>query len=260
MSLWLRITESGLAVSLCIGCSLLAPEKDEIANGQSSGGSTTGGTGGLGGSGGGTAGAASGGTSGNGGTGGSAGASGAGGSAGGALLFADEFDAEKPEWQFAGETGWSLSGGEAVQSNLAATYAIRWIPSLASLTDYRIEVRARRTGPSSGALQVLFRQTADDSFYYCSFHPALGEMYWGKYTSNWDSEEIGSAPNFAVDYDPNQAFTMTLITDGTQFTCRVEEIPAAVAVLSDLTYPAGGPGLKTYVMASAYDYIRVYSK
>jgi hypothetical protein len=243
--------------ALCFGCSLLAPSKDEIANGQPSGGTSAGGSGG------GSAGVSSGGTAGNGGTAGSGntgGSSGNGGSAGASLLFADEFDDPKPDWQFGGETGWSLSGGEALQSDSGATYAIRWLPALANLTDYRIEVRARRTAPSLGALQVLFRQTADDTFYYCSFHPSLGEMFWGKYTSNWDTEELGTAPTFAVDYDPNQSFTMTLIADGTQFTCRVEEVPAAVAVMSDLSYPAGSPGLKTYLMAAAYDYIRVYSK
>lgn len=264
MSFWLRIAGSAFGLSLCLGCSLLAPSKDDIAGEVSAGGGTSaGGAGGTGGTGavGGTAGATGGVSGASGGAGGGVGGTaGVGGSAGAATLFADEFDSALPAWKLVGESGWSTTGGEAIQSNVAATYAVRWLPSLASLTDYRVEVRARMTAPSDGAIQVLFRQASDQAFYYCSFHPATGEMFWGIYTSNWDSMELGGAPTFAVDYDPNQTFTVTVIAKGPQFTCRVEEISAAVASLFDDTYAAGGPGLKTYVASVAYDYVRVYSE
>jgi hypothetical protein len=263
MGFSLRVAGSAFGLALCLGCSLLAPSKDDIAGGAvnpGGGGSTVGGSGGASGSAGSATGGQSGGTSGAAGAAGSAGTGGTGGSAGASLLFGDEFDADNSEWQFAGETGWNTSGGQAIQGNAAATYAVRWLPSLANLSDYRIEVRAKTTAPSNGAIQVLFRQTADASFYYCSFHPSLGEMFWGIYTTNWDSVELGTAPTFAVDYDPNQTFTMTLIANGPQFTCRVEEIPEAIASLYDTTYPEGSPGLKTYVATVAYDYLRVYSE
>ncbi len=252
------------ALWLLVGCSLLAPSRDEIsgdyqkgdsggsANGGSSGASLGGGGGGVaggGGSGGGAAGA-----------GGSAGASGSGGTGGAQLLFDDEFDDEKPEWQFGGDGSWAVQAGEANQTSPLATEPVRWVASLTALTDYRIEVRARRTNKSDGALQILFRVTGVSAFYYCSFHPGSGEMYWGIYYGNFDSAELGTAPLVPVNYDPDQTFTMTVTAKGSLFNCSVLEVPAATASLVDSTRPTGGPGLKTYQLTAAYDYIRVYSE
>jgi hypothetical protein len=245
-------------LSLTLGCSLIAPSKDEISGGNAA---PSGGSGGSGGATGGSAGS-TGGTAG-GGAGGTAGATGGSGGSGGAptLIWSDEFSDFTGDWQYAGDGNWNLVSGEAVQSSPSATAPVRWVPELVSLTNYRIEVSARRTSPSAGALQILFRQTDDSRFYYCSFHPAVGEMFWGMYSDGFNTTDLGPAHSFGTSsYDADDQFTMTLTAVDNHFECSVANVTGASMELDDNTYPTGAPGLKTYVLPGAYDYIRVYDK
>ncbi|MEZ4220629.1 MAG: hypothetical protein R3B13_06830 [Polyangiaceae bacterium] len=265
-----RWVTAASAVLCALGCSLLSPSRDDITGEYSPKGSTGGG----GGSGGAGAAAGTGAAAGAGASGGASGSSGASGASGGGgvagsggtggvnVLFEDEFDTEKAEWQIAGDGNWQTAMGVAGQSAPLASHPVRWVSTLGNATDYIVETRARGKNPQGdSALQIIFRVNPSNpsEFYYCSYHPLNGEMYWGIYSDGWQSSDLGS--NFSTpSNDPTAWFVLHVDVQGSKFRCWVDGQPDADFQVVDTTYKTGAPGLKSFHFAVEHDYFRVIGK
>jgi hypothetical protein len=181
------------------------------------------------------------------------------GDAFGASLYADALDS-LTGWTTVGDGTWASAGSEAVQSLATALDAYAYPTAVASLTDYRVALRGRKTG-GVGTILASFRiQVGTNNRYRCSWKPQDGSHKLeaprpqGDYRSFAETQAaVGSIPG----YDPAAIFTIEVEAVGNSVRCCVREVPAALIQSSNTLYSAGPPGIETVTASGAFDDIQV---
>jgi hypothetical protein len=178
------------------------------------------------------------------------------------LIFADEFDGDLDAWLSVGDGVWSVDQGEALQSNdespLAFIYAAGTHPA-----DVQIVAGMRKlTGEEPrAAYEITFRVTEEPvrQHYFCNWEPNAGRIVIMGSDGTSNFVLMQAEPQLPDDYDPLGTFTLNVEVTADQISCRVEEIPGAsgTAVATPL-FATGSFGLKTWRLATAFDFIRVY--
>jgi hypothetical protein len=262
-----RLAPSLLALAIA-GCFVSIGEVDPDG---------TGGAGGSAGSSGGAGGAGTGGTAGAGGTGGSGASTdagsdaddGAAGAAGttsdsGTLLFSDDFGGGLASWVPLGTGNWTNDSGEAHQTDPTADLALLYVPKIDS-ANYRVVVRMRQVGSSNlpgGAVEIAFRiDPSTPELYHCNWEPNYGRIVIQYRQGNTDDVLYEKFVTLPVGYDPFATFTMQASITAAQISCEVLEMPgSAIAAGAAPLFPSGHVGLKTWMMAGAFDDFQVYAE
>jgi hypothetical protein len=177
----------------------------------------------------------------------------------GASLYTDALDS-LTGWMTAGDGTWSSAGSEAVQSVATALDAYAYPTAAASLTDYRVALRTRKTG-GLGTIVAPFRiQVGTNNRYRCSWKPQDGSLKLeaprpqGDYRSFAETQAaVGSIPG----YDPAAPVTIEVEAVGNAIRCCVREIPTALIQSSNTLYSVGPPGIETVTASGAFDNIQV---
>ena len=177
----------------------------------------------------------------------------------GGSLYANALD-DLTGWMTVGDGTWSSAGSEAVQSLATALNTYAYPTAAASLTDYRVALRVRRSG-GTGVLAAPFRiQVGTNNRYRCTWRPSDGSLKLeaprpqGDYRSFAETQAaVGSIPG----YDPAAPVTIEIEAVGNSVKCCVREIPAALIQSSNTLYSVGPPGLESVSAAAAFDNIQV---
>jgi hypothetical protein len=185
---------------------------------------------------------------------------------GATLLFSDEFDGDLAKWSTYGTGSWSVSGGEARQSDDTAALSFIYAPSTSTFTDFHLvsKMRMYMTSPAGGALELTFRVTTTPSLkqYFCNWEPDSGNfiiMYsMGVATTVLAQTTVNLS--LVSGYSDVMPVTMHADVQGTKIHCFLEEIPSADLTVLDSQFAVGSVGAKVYKIAGAYDYVRVYDK
>jgi hypothetical protein len=175
------------------------------------------------------------------------------------LLFSDELDTITG-WTFVGGT-WMGQNGELQQTDAAAAPAYAWRPDLAAQSDYRIVTQMRQfSGSAIGALEISFRIDPSDTTqqYYCNWEPNDGRFLIMRTVASGTvlmmaQVSTGQRP------PPSTTVTMEVVAQGDTFRCHILEIASADLTVTDATYTSGAIGLKTQLMAGAFEYLHVYA-
>ena len=161
-------------------------------------------------------------------------------------------------WTSSGGT-WSVSGGEAIQSNATTTLAFAY-PSASTGDDYGLLSHMRQTsGNAAGAIEITFRIQASPNKgqYHCNWQPNTGVFQLQPTDTSGNSGSFLAAKTIDLSsvagYNADMTITMEVDVRGSNFQCCLHEISGAVLSASDATYTTGGPGLKTFEMAAAFD-------
>jgi hypothetical protein len=181
------------------------------------------------------------------------------GDAFGASLYTSALD-DLTGWMTVGDGTWSATGGEAVQSLATALNTYAYPTAAASLTDYRLALRARRSG-GTGAIMASFRiQVGTNNRYRCSWRPDDGALKLeaprpqGDYRAFAETQAaVGAIPG----YDPAATMTIEVEASGNTIRCCIREVPAATITSSNTLYSAGPPGIETVTAAGAFDALQV---
>jgi len=181
----------------------------------------------------------------------------------GAVRLVEHFDTFTG-WTIGGGN-WAANSGELVQSSPNASLSYAYPTALVNLTDYRVVTKMRQINGGIGdAMEISFRtqRGGTDGQYHCNWEPDDGGFLLQYTAPNANTTDvlttitipIGTIPN----YDPLGQLTMELQVVGSQISCCMHDIPGASIIAVDTRYVSGGPGLKTYKMATAYDDYTVY--
>lgn len=181
------------------------------------------------------------------------------GDAFGGSLYASALD-DLTGWTTVGDGTWSASGGEVVQSLATALDTYAYPTAAVSLADYRVALRARRSG-GTGVIVASFRiQVGTNNRYRCTWRPDDGALKLeaprpqGDYRAFAETQAaVGSIPG----YDPAATITIEIEAVGNSVKCCVREVPSALIVSSNTLYAAGPPGLETVNAAGAFDDLQV---
>lgn len=182
------------------------------------------------------------------------------GSAPGASLYSDDF-ADLIGWVTSGGT-WSASGGEARQSSATATQPYAYPAGTGTFTDYRVAVRAHRTGGTTGELGVgLRQQTANSARYHCAWQPQTGllAIAWVRNNGTVGGTLVQKMIDLASmpGYDPAMVVTMEAQVQGSQLSCCLREVAGASITVSDTRYVAGAPAITTNLLAAGFGDLQV---
>jgi hypothetical protein len=180
------------------------------------------------------------------------------GAAGSELLFDDLPDLIG--WTTSGGT-WAAVASEAVQSNATTQLAYAFPAGTSSFADYRVTTEVRKI-LGTGSIQASLRiQPSNDGQYQCAWNPNTGAMaiQWQRTNGNFG----GTLTSMTVDtsgipgYDPLAPVTIEMQAVGTQLSCCVREVPAAMLSIADNRYDSGSPGIKTSAASAAFGTFRV---
>jgi hypothetical protein len=193
------------------------------------------------------------------------GAAGAGGAADASTpLFSDDFSGDLSAWSPAGTGDWKIVGGELHQGDPTADLALIYVP-LVDAANYRVVARMRQVGAANqagGAVEIAFRiDPTTPSLYHCNWEPNFGRIviqYLDGANEDVILEKFAPLP---AGYDPFATFTMELSIVAAQIQCRILEVPGSeIAAGASPLFPKGSVGLKTWMMAAAFDDFEVYAQ
>jgi hypothetical protein len=175
----------------------------------------------------------------------------------------DDFDSTGlPGWTVVGGD-WSQASGEARQSDDEANPSFMIAGELASTRSFRATTRMRQiSGASGGAMEICFRTNPADpgDQYFCNWEPNSAQMVLMRGFSDFGTmslSELNLDLEDSPGWDPFRTFTMVLEVDGSSFRCWIEEVPGTEITAVDSSLAQGAVGLKTYRMATAYEYLEV---
>lgn len=177
----------------------------------------------------------------------------------GASLYTSALD-DLTGWMTVGDGTWSSASGEALQTLTTALNTYAYPTGAPSLTDYRLALRARRTG-GTGTILASFRvQVGTNNRYRCSWRPTDGSLKLeaprpqGDYRSFAETQvAVGAIPG----YDPAAPITLEAEASGNTIRCCIREIPNAFIISSNTLYADGPPAIETVTAAGGFDSIQV---
>lgn len=111
-------------------------------------------------------------------------------------------------------------------------------------------------------MEICFRTNPADpgDQYFCNWEPNSAQMVLMRGFSDFGTmslSELNLDLEDSPGWDPFRTFTMVLEVDGSSFRCWIEEVPGTEITAVDSSLAQGAVGLKTYRMATAYEYLEV---
>ena len=176
----------------------------------------------------------------------------------GAPLYSTGFD-DLTGWTPGGVGSWRAEAGMAIQSDTTSEFAYTFLPAVAA-NDYRIVSKFRAIGgmgPST-SIELAARVQRDNSGgqYHCNWDPINGQfniMYTLSATETGFLHTVYIDVSQLPGHDPMGWFTMEFQVRGSRLDCCVRGVGGAAGFANDTRFSAGAPGMKTYLVAAAYD-------
>ena len=174
--------------------------------------------------------------------------------------FSEGFDTDFSGWTTGGTGSWSVSNGEAAQTQAGASLAYAYPTTLVNLASYRVvsTLRPLPGGAMNGRVGLGIRQQASLESLSCSWEPNLGELHV-RHTSNTGGDDavgIGQAVNI----DPAATVTMETEIAGTQLRCCLLEAPTVVLEAGPVTGGGGPPTLWSRALGGAWTDFHVFTQ
>ena len=175
----------------------------------------------------------------------------------GAELFRDDFDGTLANWTTV-SGAWVLQSSELVQQSDTTTGTLLAVQDVGD--DYRVVATMRRlSGAVGGAMEIVVRAASQAAYYQCNWEPETGDLEIQDTALTTPLAQrtlvLADIPNYSRD----QPITMELEVRGAQLRCCLRELPDATLTLTSGVYPTGGMGLQTWLLAAAFDSLRVYA-